>query len=178
MSAWYRWLTFLAIGLPVLGAVLGAVCGWSAFRVSDRIGDLQTADLRQAQQTIAALKSRRIAAEQEKQLRDELRSFSSGKVSFDYRLMDGESEDFARQLAAIFYSAGWSIGGIGGSSLNDLTGKVTVAIDHDSSNADFSKTADRLCSALTRAGIPCGGDLKPNSLWRVGRTQHHLNSRR
>lgn len=53
LDSWYRWLTFLAIGLPVLGAILGAVCGWGAFRASNRIAYLQAADLRQAQETIA-----------------------------------------------------------------------------------------------------------------------------
>ena len=51
LSAWYRILTFFAIGLPILGATMGGVCGWGAFRVSNRIGDLQAVDLRQAQQT-------------------------------------------------------------------------------------------------------------------------------
>lgn len=50
LDSWFRWLTFFAIGLPILGAVMGGVCGWSAFLVSNRIGDLQTADLMLAEQ--------------------------------------------------------------------------------------------------------------------------------
>ena len=78
--------------------------------------------------------------------------------------MDGEGKDFANELAAIFELAGWSIVGIGGSSLNDLPGRVTVAIDAKG-GAELLKTADRLCDVLNnRVGVPCGGDLKPNSL--------------
>jgi hypothetical protein len=171
LDSWYRWLTIFAIGLPILGAILGGVFGWGAFIVSNRIGNLQTADFRKAEQTISrqnaeieTLKPWRLSGEQQEKLAQELRSFSAGKIGFAHRVMDGEGRDFAEQLAAIFRSAGWSIVGIGGSSLNDLPGRVTVAIDAATSSADFLKTADRLCEALTRAGIPCGGDLKPNTL--------------
>lgn len=113
---------------------------------------------------IETLKPWQLSAAQQKKLMEELRSFSAGKIAFAHRLMDAEGRDFAEQLAGIFKSAGWSIGGIGGSSLNDLLGRVTVAIDAASSSADFLKTADRLCDALTRTGIPCGGDMIPHSL--------------
>jgi hypothetical protein len=171
LDTWFRWLTILAIGLPVLGALLGAACGLGGFFVSNRIGELQTADLRQAGQTISrqnteieTLKPWRLSSEQQKTLLEEIRAFPAGTIAFAYRVMDGEGKDFAEQLAEIFKSAGWSIGGIGGSSLNDLPGKVTVAIDAASSTAEFLKSADRVCDAFTRAGIPCGGDLKPNTL--------------
>lgn len=71
LDFWYRWLTIFAIGLPILGAIMGGVCGWGAFIVSNRIGNLQTADLRQAEQTISrqnvevqTLKSRGLSAEE------------------------------------------------------------------------------------------------------------------
>ena len=48
---WYCWLTIFAIGLPILGAIMGGVCGWGAFIVSSRISDLQVAALRQAENT-------------------------------------------------------------------------------------------------------------------------------
>jgi len=51
LDSWFRGFTILAISLPILGAIMGGVCGWGAFIVSNRIGNLQTADLRQAKQT-------------------------------------------------------------------------------------------------------------------------------
>jgi hypothetical protein len=56
LDTWYRWFTILAISLPVFGAVMGAMFGWGAFIVSNRIGTLQTANLKQAEQTIEATK--------------------------------------------------------------------------------------------------------------------------
>jgi hypothetical protein len=50
LESWYRWLTFSAIGLPILGAIAGGVCGWGAFVVSDRIGNLQTLTAKQAKE--------------------------------------------------------------------------------------------------------------------------------
>jgi hypothetical protein len=170
LDSWFRWLTLLTIVLPVLGAILGAVCGWGAFVVSNRIGDLQTADLRQAQQTISRqnteiehLKPWSLSETQANTLRAGLSSFSPGTVAFAYRLMDGEGKGFADQLSAIFKTPGWSIGGSGGSSLNTFTG-ITVAIDAASSNAALRQTANRLCDLFTKVGIHCGADLVPHRL--------------
>jgi len=105
------------IGLPVLGAVLGAMCGWGAFVVGNRLGEFQTADLTEAQQTITQQKAEieklqpwQVSPEQRTKLQDELRAFSAGKIAFAHRLMDGAGKDVSQQLAAIFKSAGWSIG--------------------------------------------------------------------
>jgi hypothetical protein len=166
LDAWSRWLTILAIGLPVLGALLGGLCGWGAFLVGERIGQLQEADLAQARNTISRqnadidrLKPWRVSDNEAKKLQTALASIAPGKLAFAYRLMDGQGKDFADQLAGIFRAAGWLIGGIGGSSLNDFPG-VTVA-----TSLSLMQTADHLCDALTQAGIHCGGaDLAPNSL--------------
>ena len=163
LASWYRWLTILAISLPILGAIMGGICGWGAFTANNRIGNLQTAALRQAERTIDTLKPWHLYKDQREKLTEALRSFPVGKIVFAHRLMDGEGKDFAEQLATIFDALGWSIVGIGGSSLNDLPDKITVAINAQS-DVELLKTADRLCDAFTRAGIPCGGDLKPNSL--------------
>jgi hypothetical protein len=34
LDSWYRWLTIFTIGLPILGAIMGGICGWGAFTVS------------------------------------------------------------------------------------------------------------------------------------------------
>jgi len=172
LDAWYRWLTVFAIGLPILGGMFG----WGAFIVSTRIGNLQTAE-------IQTLQPWHLSGDQQKKLSEELHSFSPGNVVLTHRLMDGEGEDFAEEIAAIFKSAGWSIGGIGGSSLNDLPDKVAVTTA-PGSVAELLKSADNVCNAMKAAGILCGGDLKPNSLGGplepgiiyivIGRKQRHL----
>jgi len=177
LDSWYRWFTILAIGLPILGAVMGGMFGWGAFIVSNRIGNLQTAE-------IQTLQPWHLLEDQQKKLTEELHSLSPGNVVFSHRLMDGDGEDYAKEIAAIFKSAGWSIGGIGGSSLNDLPDKVAVATA-PGSGAELLKTADNVCNALKGAGIPSvAEDLKPNSLGGpletgiinivIGRKQRHF----
>jgi hypothetical protein len=165
LDAWSRWLTIFAIGLPALGGLLGGLCGWGAFLISDRIGQFQKTDLAQARQTIShqnaeidRLKPWRVSEEGIKTLQAALKSISPAKLVFAYRLMDGEGKDFSEQLAGIFRAAGWLIGGIGGSSLNNFPG-VTVA-----AHRNLVPTADHLCDLLTQAGIHCGADLAPNSI--------------
>jgi hypothetical protein len=56
LDSWYRWLTIFTIGLPILGAIMGGICGWGAFTVSNRISDLQAAALKRAQDTAAEVR--------------------------------------------------------------------------------------------------------------------------
>jgi hypothetical protein len=49
LDNWYLWLTIFAIGLPIVGALMGGICGWGAFIVGTRIGDLQSAEIEQLQ---------------------------------------------------------------------------------------------------------------------------------
>jgi hypothetical protein len=135
---WNKWLSWAAIILPLLTVAASAGALYTHSILNTR-----------AAAEIEALKPWRLSDEQQRKLMEELRSFQAGKIAFAHRVMDGEGREFAEQLAGIFKSVGWSIGGIGGSSLNDLPGKVTVAIDAASSGGEFLKTADRLCDALT-----------------------------
>lgn len=68
LDSWYRWLTILAIGLPILGAILGGLCGFAAFTVSNRTSDLQAVALKHAEDTAAEArelaKSRRLSPEE------------------------------------------------------------------------------------------------------------------
>jgi hypothetical protein len=51
LDTWNRWLYYLTIGLPVAGALFGAICGIAFFQISNRIADVQkaAADLRVSQ---------------------------------------------------------------------------------------------------------------------------------
>ena len=96
LDTWYRWLTILAIGLPILGAIMGGVFGWGAFIVSARIGDLQTTHLNQAEQTISrqsveiqSLKPREVLATQSNELL-RLLTDTHGKIGFISQVMNGE----------------------------------------------------------------------------------------
>lgn len=49
LDSWYRWLTYFSIGIPILGAILGGLCGFATIRVSGRINELQAVALKHAE---------------------------------------------------------------------------------------------------------------------------------
>jgi hypothetical protein len=63
LDAWFRWLTVFTIGLPIIGAIMGGICGWGAFLVSERIGSLQTTDVTQAREGAAKANERAAEAQ-------------------------------------------------------------------------------------------------------------------
>ena len=63
LDAWFRGLTVFAIGLPIAGAIMGGICGWGAFLVSERIGNLQAADVTQAREGAAKANERAAEAQ-------------------------------------------------------------------------------------------------------------------
>ena len=87
----------VVLGLGLAGAALSFILGYKNL---ERALDLQ--------KEVEHLKPWHVSDEQAKNLRAGLSSLSPGKIAFDYRLMDAEGEGFAKQLAEIFKSAGWS----------------------------------------------------------------------
>ena len=49
LGSWYKWLTILAIALPIFGAVVGGAFGYGAFLVGDRVSGLQAVALTRAE---------------------------------------------------------------------------------------------------------------------------------
>ena len=179
LDTWYRWLTILAIGLPILGAIMGGVFGWGAFIVSARIGDLQTTHLNQAEQTISrqsveiqSLKPREVLATQSNELL-RLLTDTHGKIGFISQVMNGESADYGEKLARVFGQAGWDIAPAIRNSTNDLPGYVTLA----GTNPKLEPLGMIVAKALNAAGIDCrpqwiqpntvGGDLQTDTIYVV-----------
>jgi hypothetical protein len=100
LDAWYRTLTFLAIGIPILGALIGGVCGWGAFVVSGRISDLQTAavhDLRDPRQLRSA---------QRNAVAEKIRPFA-GTGFVAWVQLEPESIGFLNILEGVLKDGGW-----------------------------------------------------------------------
>jgi hypothetical protein len=115
LDFWYRWLTIFAIGLPILGAIMGGVCGWGAFIVSNGIGNLQTADLRQAEQTIPrqnvevqTLKSRGLSTEEAAKMIATARQLCPRIKKIPVTAANGnqEAQAYALSFVKIFKDAG------------------------------------------------------------------------
>jgi hypothetical protein len=114
LDSWYRWLTIFAIGVPILGAIAGGVCGWAAFIVSERIGNLQTVTVRQAKEDANTAKlalgkyraPRILTAEQQNTIIDTLKPFAGQKYSLSVAA-GNEPEALLCVLDAILQRAGW-----------------------------------------------------------------------
>jgi hypothetical protein len=121
---------------------------------------------------IQALKHRTVSEEQRIKLLDRLRHVR-GKIGFMSRLMDGESGDYAAQLAGKFKEAGWEIAPMLRHSLNDLPGFVTLA----GTSPKLASIGDTVANALNDVGIDChpefidphsvGGGAEPDTLYVV-----------
>jgi hypothetical protein len=121
---------------------------------------------------IQSLKPRAISETQRRELLHRLTN-SHGRVGFMTRLMDAESGDYADQLADIFKAAGWDIAPTVKTSLNDLSGFVTLT----ATNPNLAGLGDTVANALNAAGIDChpqpiepnsvGGGAEPDTLYIV-----------
>lgn len=127
-------------------------------------------DISSLQQQINTLQPRHLSEAQEKQLTATLAT-TKGKVGFMSLLLDGESADFADDLATVFRDAGWDVVPTVRTSLNNFSGFVTIGVTGEG----LDEIADFVCKALNLAGITCkyeniqpnsiGGELEPNTVY-------------
>jgi hypothetical protein len=112
LDFWYRWLTISAIGLPILGAIMGGVCGWGAFIVSGRISDLQTAALKHAENAAAEAREfatpRRLSPEEAAKMLVVARQLCPTIKRLPVTAANGnqEAQTYASDFAKIFKDAG------------------------------------------------------------------------
>ena len=121
---------------------------------------------------INILLPRHLSATQEKQLTTMLAT-TKGKVGFISRFMDGESADFADELATVFRDAGWDVVPTRRDSLNDFPGFVSFFVTGEG----LDESANFICKTLNKSGIICkpeniqessiGGGLEPNTVYVV-----------
>ena len=110
LDGWYRWLTGLAIGLPILGAVLGGLWGWGAFTVSNRIGNLQSAEMLTIQKRlnneVKKHAGRRLSKEQHDEIAAAVRREPPIRVTVAFDGNDPEASVFAADLISSFEGGG------------------------------------------------------------------------
>ncbi len=112
LNSWYRWLTLLTIGLPILGGV----CGYAAFMVSSRISGLQAVALKQAQDTAAEAREfampRRLSPEAAAKMLVAARQFCSNIKRVPVTAANGnqEAQAYASDFVKLFKDAGCDSG--------------------------------------------------------------------
>jgi hypothetical protein len=155
-DSWYRWLTIFAIGLPIVGAVMGGICGWGAFIVSTRIGNLQTA-------TIQTLQPRHITKEQKMELISLLKPVpKKAPVFFNPLMGNGEAVRFSDEIREVLTTAGFKTEEVGlGESLLGLGPAAGAFLwfkdkDHPPQDAKY------ISGAFNRVGIRLWADPQPD----------------
>lgn len=112
LNSWYRCLTVLAIALPILGAILGGLCGYAAFMVSSRISNLQAVALKHAENTAAEARefarSRRLSPEETAKMLVVARQLCSKIKRAPVTTANGnqEAQDYALDFVKVFKDAG------------------------------------------------------------------------
>lgn len=103
LDSWYRCLTFFAIGLPILGAVVGGVCGWGAFT----IGNLQSAKTQmQLENEVRKNAGRRLSREQRDDIAAAARRQPPIRFTVAFDGNDPEASAFAADLIKSFEDGG------------------------------------------------------------------------
>jgi hypothetical protein len=112
LDSWYRWLTYFSIGLPILGAILGGLCGFAAFRVSGRINDLQAVALSNAESAATEAREltrqRRLSSEETAKMLAVARQFCSDVKRIPVTAANGnqEAQAYALDFVKVFKDAG------------------------------------------------------------------------
>ena len=179
LDAWFRWLTGFAIGLPIFGAIVGGICGWGAFLVSQRIGTLQATEVTQAREGAAKANERATEAqatlekfraprtltvEQQATISRKLLAYAGTRFDATVIRNDPETYHLLDTITPVLEAAGWTQGNWDN---NDAVLKrpskpdvgewaaqnVIIAVPHNRIPQLWS-AAESLASALTAEGIP------------------------
>lgn len=169
---WSQILLWISIVLPSLGA-LAAGARYYVERYEKQLsGRLTVAAIEQAKGDAAAARSelselkektapRHISAEQRKMMLTKLGTLNGRPIAFACRLMDGESCDYATELARLFIEAGCEVPEPIKTSVNDLPGYLAITVH---GKADDS-VANGLAGVFQAAGIPAKIEaIKENSV--------------
>jgi hypothetical protein len=172
LRRWSHVLLWVSIVLPALGALAAGARFYverHEKRVSAQITATAVRSARDAaeasQRELAELKEksapRRIATAQREALLPVLRRLNGRPVAVACRMMDGESCDFAMDLAGVLRQAGCAVPDLIKTSLNDLPGYLAL-VAHGEVAADVLQTID---AALKAAQIPARVEpVQPNSV--------------
>jgi hypothetical protein len=157
LDTWFRVLTFLSIGLPIVGAMMGGFCGWGAFKVSNRISDLQGANLQQIQQRLAV---RNLTDQQRSRVVSQLRQFAGQE--FQGAIASGlpDGRIIWEALCRALQTAGWKMVPPSSMGFGDPPAAVPISptpgislFSSSTRKADTGAAARALASALKAEGI-------------------------
>ena len=119
LDAWYRWLTILAIALPVAGAALGGFSGYAAYLVGDRTSTIKDAAISKLQ---ASRQPRLLSDEQKVKLAECLPKGPKGHVVITVLSTESDAPVFAAEIAEVLKKAGNTV---------DISNKIWIRLKLD-----------------------------------------------
>jgi hypothetical protein len=172
LRRWSHVLLWVSIVLPVFGAVAAGARYYVERRANQLAGRVTASAIAQAQLDAAAARSelshlkertspRRLSPEQRLAMRPLLQSLKGHQVAFACRMMDGESCDYATELAQFFLDAGCQVPEPIKTSVNDLPGYIAIT-NHGKSDKQVAQLVKR---SLDAGDIPSRiEEIKENSV--------------
>jgi hypothetical protein len=103
------------------------------------------------EERLGSLLPRSLSVDQCTTLQAKLLAGNKATIGVCSRLMDGESADFAEQLASVFDAAGWPMAQPIKTSLNDLPGYLALFVTGEGLETGVAY----ICAALNETGIDC-----------------------
>ena len=150
----FIWIAIIGAGLSFLSALGTLYTG----RIIDRQKETKIFSI---QEELIAVQPRRLSKIERTKLKEKLTQFKGQNVIFVSKMMDNESADYAEQLESVFKDAGWNVGPMNRTLLDDLTGFLTAAVSSDN---DAEKRLFAVRDAFLYAGINFRfTELRPNS---------------
>lgn len=172
LRRWSQVLLWVSVILPVLGAFAVGARYYVERRANHLSARLTDVAVQQARQDAAAARTelgelkqktapRQVSVAQHAAMLPAIERLKGRTIVFACRMMDGESCDFATELATLFLSAGCQVPEPIKTSLNDFPGYVAIATR---GQVDPQVVAE-LLAAFGAAGIPAKVEaVKENSI--------------
>ena len=137
LRRWSQVLLWISVLLPILGAVAVGARYYVEQRASQLAARITESAIQQAKEDVAAARTelgdlkrktapRHLAATQRATILPLIGDLKGLAIVFACRMMDGESCDFATELAAFFLSAGCQVPEPIKTSLNDFPGYLAI----------------------------------------------------
>lgn len=172
LRRWSQILLWVSVLLPVLGALAAGARYYVERHEKQLSSRITVSAIQQAKDDAATARTeltevkqktspRVLSAEQRAVLLPSVAKLKGRTVAFACRMMDGESCDYATELAQFFLEGGCQVPEPIKTSMNDLPGYLAIVVP---GKAD-TELAEALASAFRAAGIPAKLEaIKENSL--------------
>jgi hypothetical protein len=151
---WSQVYLWLAIGIPILGAIAGGLLNIKRQHIEGKVRELSTQLTEQALREVEAQqRPRTLTVDQQRMLIQQLRAGPKGRFEILLASYDSEADHFGRQFDLVLKDAGWTRkkSGFGSTYLDeDYQTQFLVGLMIDVGRAELAPHGEFLRQTLTR----------------------------